>query len=60
MNFLVSWKTTIAGVAALMSALGHLLNALANGDTSTLATDAPLIIAAIGVIFAKDANVSGK
>ena len=59
MNFLVNWKTTIAGVAALMSAAGHLLNAIANGDTSTIATDGPLIIAAIGVIFAKDSNVTG-
>lgn len=56
MNFLLNWKTTIAGAGALLTALGHLMNALSNGDTSSLASDGPLIIAAIGVIFAKDSN----
>jgi len=55
---LANWKTTLAGGGALFTALGHLLAALAHGDTSTIASDGPLIAAAIGVIFAKDSNVT--
>ena len=56
MNFMDNWKTTALGAGALLTALGHLLNALANGDTSTIATDLPLILASLGAIFAKDAT----
>lgn len=58
-SFLMSWKTTIAGFGALLTSLGHLLTNLANGDTSSIATDLPMILAAIGLIAAKDANVTG-
>ena len=51
-----NWKTTAAGIAAVLTALGHLLHALATGDSSTLVTDVPAIIAGIGLIFAKDAT----
>jgi uncharacterized membrane protein len=60
MHYLLSNpKTSLAGAGALFAALGHLLNALASGDTSTLLSDGSLIIAAIGVLFAKDGNVTG-
>lgn len=59
LSLIVSYKTTIAGVGALLTSLGHLLTNLANGDTSSLATDLPMIMAALGLIVAKDANVTG-
>jgi hypothetical protein len=55
---LANWKTTVAGIAAVMTALGHLLHALATGDSSTLVTDVPAIIAGIGLIFAKDSSTT--
>lgn len=59
LSILLSYKTTIAGVGAFCTSLGHLLTNLANGDTSSLATDLPMIMAALGLLFAKDHNVTG-
>ena len=54
MTFLVNWKTTLAGAAVVLGALAHLLNAVAAGDTSTLAHDLTIITGGIGLLFAKD------
>lgn len=56
--FLMNWKTTIAGIGALLTSTGHLLTNLASGDTSSIATDLPMIMAALGLLFAKDAAKS--
>jgi hypothetical protein len=53
---LVNWKTTLAGVATILTASGHLLHALSTGDTSAIATDAPLIMSAIGLLMAQDSS----
>lgn len=50
-----NWKTTIAGIAALMAVIskvytvGHL----------DFAADGPAIMAALGLLMAKDFNVTG-
>jgi hypothetical protein len=54
----ISWKTTVLGIGALLTAAGHLLTTLAGGDTSSIASDLPAILAAFGLIFAKDHNVT--
>lgn len=54
-----NWKTTAAGAAAILTAGGHLINALVNGDFSTIATDGPVIIAGLIGLLAKDSNVTG-
>lgn len=59
MSIIVNWKTSLTGIGALLVALGHLIGAISHGDTSTLMTDLPAIMAAIGLIFAKDSNVTG-
>ena len=57
MNFIASWKTTIAGVALLAIAglrmAGVTLPGFEGGDPGAL------IMGGIGLIFAKDANVAG-
>jgi hypothetical protein len=53
---LSNWKTGIAGTGAALTAAGHMLTHLSNGDTSTLATDLPLLLAGLGLIFGKDAS----
>lgn len=53
-----SWKTTLAGIATLLPALGALINAFLGGDkqlTLTLLTTS-VIPAAIGLIKAKDGD----
>jgi len=52
---LANYKTAIAGIGAALTAGGHLLTHLSTGDTSTIATDVPLIIAGIGLVFGADA-----
>jgi len=52
----INWRTTLAGVGALLTAAGHLTVALSHGDTSTIPTDFAAIIAAIGLLAAKDHN----
>lgn len=54
-----NWKTTLAGSAALLTALGSLLTHAAAGDYSTIGTDGAVILASLIGIFAKDANVTG-
>ena len=54
-NFLkANWKTSLAGAAAFLCGLGHLLAALSNGDTSTLYHDYMALMAGVGLLFAHD------
>ena len=55
---MLNWKTTVAGIAAIFSAIGMMFT---NGvvDWSHLSTVIPAIIAGFGLIFAKDSNVTG-
>lgn len=51
-----NWKTTLLGVGAVCTAVGHLANAIAGGDLTALASDLPAILAGVGLIFARDAK----
>lgn len=57
--FVVNWKTSLLGAGALFTALGSLLTDLAAGDTTHLLGYVTAIMTAIGVLFAKDNNVTG-
>lgn len=58
---MTSWKTTLAGVAAMLGALADILTQLASKsiDTGRITTDVAAIAAGIGLLFAKDHNVTG-
>lgn len=56
LSALSHWKTTIAGVAAALTAAGHLLNAILSGDTSSLMTDGMAILTGFGLAFAADGS----
>lgn len=49
-----NWKTTLSGVAALLAVIAKIVNGHADW-----ATDIPMAIAAIGLITAKDHDVTG-
>ncbi|CAB4173241.1 hypothetical protein UFOVP942_41 [uncultured Caudovirales phage] len=57
-----SWKTTGAGIAAILVAVGAALTAFTDGDPATIPDFASLLaacLAGIGLIFAKDNKVKG-
>jgi len=60
-SFAVNWKTTGAGVAGILSAAADIINQLVTGnpDANHLMVDVTGIITALGLIFAKDGNVTG-
>lgn len=51
-----SWKTTLAGIAALMTVAAK----IATAGQFDWATDGGAVIAAIGLLTAKDHDVSGR
>lgn len=61
MNFLVSYKTTLAGVAAILAALADFSAQLATGglDGTRLMADLTGVATGAGLIFAKDSDVTG-
>lgn len=56
---MINWKTTLGGFAAILSGTGAAINAFTSGDTATLYAAIPGILAGIGLIAAKDKNVTG-
>lgn len=60
---MASWRTTLAGIAAILTAGGTALTALADGDPMTNPDWAALIaavIAGIGLLFARDNKVTSE
>lgn len=58
-----SWRTSAAGLAAIMTAGGAALTALADGDPLTNPDWAALIaalIAGVGLLFARDNKVTSE
>lgn len=58
---MANWKTTAAGVAAIATALGDIANQFATHgwDANHLGLDMMGIANGIGLLFAKDMNVTG-
>lgn len=62
----LNWKTTLAGIAVIVAALGRIALAYKTKDFGAIFTDGQLvlstlvgIIAGLGLIKAKDQNVTG-
>lgn len=54
-----NWKTTVAGISAIAAAIGSLFAANGTIDWSHLSTVIPAVLAGLGLMFAKDSNVTG-
>ena len=62
-SILKNWKTTAAAIGMLLVAVGPVISALADGDPSTQPNwnlFLPEILAAIGLLFSRDANKSSQ
>jgi len=60
---MTSWKTTVTGIAAILTAVGSALTAIFDNDPATtvdVVVTASAIMAGIGLIFARDNNVSSE
>lgn len=57
-SVLTNWKTTLAGAAAILTALGDIAGHLSTGNvgSGSIETDVVTILAGIGLVAAKDAN----
>lgn len=58
-----SWKTTLAGVGAILAVVGTALSALFDADPATVPDWSVVsagIMAGLGLIVARDANVSSE
>lgn len=60
-RILKNWKTTASGTAAVLTAVGALMNMATSGhwDANLLGADIIGIVTGIGLILGKDFNVSG-
>ncbi|HEY2810539.1 MAG TPA: hypothetical protein VGJ00_04020 [Rhabdochlamydiaceae bacterium] len=56
-NKMFNWKTTTAGIAAILAAIGTMFTSTGTLDWSHLSTVIPAVLAAIGLMFAKDSDV---
>ena len=62
-EFIPSWRTTVAGIGAILVAVGSALSATFDNDPMTVAdwgTVVAAIIAGIGLITARDNDVSSE
>lgn len=55
-TILANWKTTLAGVGTILSALGDIAASFSKGNTGHIQADITAIIAGIGLLVAKDFN----
>lgn len=62
----INWKTTLAGIAAIIAAVSRIAVAYRTRDFQAIFTDAQLIVETIGILVlgfglmkAKDQNVTG-
>ena len=60
-NFLTNWKTSAAGAAAILGAVADVLTQASTRSWSMerLVADFAAASAGVGLIFAKDGNVTG-
>ena len=58
-----SWKTSLTGIAAILTAVGAAIMALMDNDPATVidvAATAAAVMAGVGLIFARDNNVTSE
>lgn len=53
-NIVINWKTSSAGMAAILTAVADLLNAYVHKTVPNWGADMPAIIVGLGLIFSKD------
>jgi hypothetical protein len=56
-KLLINWKTTLAGVVAIITALGPLAEAAQRSDWNALWMMIPSVVMGVGLILAKDFDV---
>ena len=54
-----SWKTTLGGVGAILGGLADICNGLYHNTLPNWSVDFAAITGGIGLLFAKDSNVTG-
>lgn len=59
-NILVSWRTSLTGIGAILAAIADIIHSLAVGTPVNWNVDIPAIIGGIGLMAAKDGNVSNS
>jgi hypothetical protein len=61
MSFVKNWKTGLSGAALILGALADLATQAASGawDGNRILADLTALGSGLGLIFAKDANVTG-
>lgn len=62
-EFIPSWRTTVAGIGAILVAIGGALAATFDNDPATIADWTAVVaacIAGFGLIFARDNKVSSE
>ena len=60
---MTSWKTTMTGIAAILTAVGSAMTAMFDADPATMPDWGAVLAAAIagfGLIFARDNNVTSE
>lgn len=55
-----SWKTTLSGLAAVLAALAHVADGIANGRPIDWTVTIAGLTSGIGLIFARDNKVSSE
>lgn len=56
---MINWKTSFAGISAILTSIAALLHAIQTHDYINLAAIIGGLSAGIGLLFAKDKNVTG-
>ena len=59
LTLLTNWKTTAGGVGAILGALADIAISLSHGNVPNVTADFAAITAGLGLIAAKDGNVTG-
>jgi hypothetical protein len=62
-EFIPSWRTTVAGIGAMLVAIGGAISATFDNDPATVADWTAVIaacIAGFGLLFARDNKVSSE
>jgi hypothetical protein len=54
-----NWKTTLTGISMILAAVAEIISSVANGKTPAWQEDFIAICGGIGLLFAKDFNVTG-